>query len=343
MSRFFPALFGNSENATRIGGAIANGTLSHAYIIEGPEGSGKLFFARQMAAALACDHRLSPAHPLPCGKCPHCNRILGIGSPDVRIISPTTASIGVEVIRELRSDMYLSSTEESHKVYIIERAHIMTPQAQNALLKVLEEPPTAILVLLLTDSPDALLTTIRSRTQSIRMHLLTPVELEEALSNHVGAQSFRRREPESYAALLESAAGRLGYILPRLEERSRAALQKERAETELVVDALLCQPYTEKLLVMGKLPTKRAELSPLLDRVTVALRDLLLLSRCESAPLLFYLDKEGASKLAERAGVQQILAVYDRVRETQNALSYNANVSLALLSLFTEINMQKKE
>lgn len=343
MSRFFPSLYGNDDNAARIGGAIVSGTLSHAYILEGPDGSGKLFFAKQIAAALACDHRTNPAAALPCGKCPHCNRILGVGSPDVRVIAPGGASIGVEIIRELRQDMYLSSTEEAHKVYIFERAHTMTPQAQNALLKVLEEPPTDLLILLLTDSPDALLTTIRSRTQSIRMHLLTGSGMEMALASHIGAQTLKRKDPDGYAALIESAAGRLGYILPRLEEKSRASLQKERAETEEVVEALLVRPYAERIAVQNALPGKRPELIALLERVMVALRDLVLLLKDESAPLLFYIDKESAIALAEKAGVRRILAVYDCVCKAKESLSLNANTSLTILSLFTEIDKKSKK
>lgn len=338
MSRFFPSLYGNDDNAARIGGAIVSGTLSHAYILEGPEGSGKLFFAKQIAAALACDHRTNPAASLPCGKCPHCNRILGVGSPDVRVIAPSGASIGVEVIRDIRQDMYLSSTEEAHKVYIFERAHTMTTQAQNALLKVLEEPPTDIVILLLTDSPDALLTTIRSRTQSIRMHLLTESEMEAALASHIGAQTFKRKDPEGYAALLESAAGRLGYILPRLEEKSRASLQKERAETESVVEALLVRPYAERIAVQNALPSKRPDLVALLERVMLALRDLVLVAKDESAPLIYYIDKEAAIRLADAAGLRRILAVYDCVCAARESLSFNANTGLTMLSLFTEID-----
>jgi DNA polymerase-3 subunit delta' len=219
----------------------------------------------------------------------------------------------------------------------------MTPQAQNALLKVLEEPPTDIVILLLTDSPDALLTTIRSRTQSIRMHLLSAQQMEEALANHIAAQSLKRKDPDGYAALLESAAGRLGYILPRLEEKSRGALQKERAEAEAVVEALLVLPYADRIAVQNPLPSKRPELIALLERVMTALRDLLLLLKDEDAPLLFYIDKQSAVKLAEKAGTRRILAVYDCVCEAKESLSYNANIGLTTLSLFTEIDTRNKK
>ena len=339
MSRFFPRLWGNRENADRIGQAIVNNTLSHAYIIEGAEGCGKTFFARQIAAALACDHRLSPEKPLPCGTCVHCKRILGTGSPDVRLIAPTGASLSVDAIREARADMYLSSTEEAHKVYIIDRAHTMTPQAQNALLIVLEEPPTHSVILLLTDRADALLPTIRSRAQHLRMRLLTPAEMDEALSNDIRAQALKRTSPEEFSAILEGAGGCLGRVLPRLDDKARTAMMRDRATVERVTEALLSKGgYAQSHKAEDLLPQKRAELIEALEGVAVAVRDLILLTRDGDAPLLFYTDRARAQALAEATGLAALLTVFDRIGRTCDALSKNANVSLSLLSLFTENN-----
>jgi hypothetical protein len=174
------------------------------------------------------------------------------------------------------------------------------------------------------------------------MHLLSGEELREALKDHLGAEGYRRRDPEGFDALLESAGGRLGYILPRLEEKSRVALQKERKEAEAVAEALLFSPYDERLKVQSEMPTKRADLILLFERVMVAIRDLLLLSRDEGAPLLFFTDREMASTLAERAGQKRLLTTYDRVKEAKDSLTYNANVSLTVLWLFTDISTPKK-
>ncbi len=336
MERYFPRIYGNDENRDRLGRHIENGTLSHAYILEGPEGSGKLFFAKEMAAALACDKKGDTSSPLPCGNCPHCKRILGTGSPDVRVIESTGATTGVELIREMREDMYLSSTEEEHKVYIVNRAHTMTPQAQNALLIVLEEPPTNCVIFLLTDRSDALLTTIRSRTQTIRMHLLTPQEMADALQNVSPARMAKAKDPIGYQTLLESSGGCLGKVLPNLEEKAKNLLKKEKDEVGEIVQVLLVKEgYEKKLTLQKSLPQKRQEITELLEKVLLGLRDLIVLSKDPAAPLVFFTAREDAFRLAEQAGYTALLKTFDRVKETVEVLGKNANVNLTLLSLFT--------
>jgi DNA polymerase-3 subunit delta' len=335
---YFPHIWGNEENRARIGAAISAGTLSHAYIIEGPDGSGKRTFAREIAAALACAKRGDTASPLPCGSCPSCRKILADNSADVTYLAPNGATISVDAVRGMRADMYLSSSEEERKVYIIEDAHTMTPQAQNALLIVLEEPPTDLLILLLTDRADALLPTIRSRAQILRMKLLNDVQMKEALASHPAFKSLKSKSEDEYAALLESAGGRLGAILDLLDGKKSEALMQDRATVEKVVTALAGHArYTDLVPAMQLLPTKRAELIPLMALLSAALRDLTLLSRDDGCPLCFYTDRAAARKLAQQAGITHLLHLCDEVERAQNALNMNANVQLTLLTLFTGV------
>ncbi len=337
MKQFFPALYANDTHAARIGQAVLDGTLSHAYIIEGPNGSGKLFFALQIAAALACEKKGDDTYPLPCGTCPHCRRVLGGNSPDVHILDTDNKTIGVDAIKNMRSDMYLSSTEEDKKVYIINDAHRMTVQAQNALLIVLEEPPSDCVVFLLTDRRDSLITTICSRASDIRMHLLDIPTMDSALSAVKEAVTLKKNDPDTYEMLLENAAGCLGVAMGQMEKKARGQLQKEREiASEAVKSLLSTTSYRVKIAAMKSLPDKRSEAQDILESMLVALRDLILLARDHDAPLLFYTEREAANTLSEQAGIQHLLRAYDRVSLAWDALSNNANLTLTLSTLFTE-------
>lgn len=140
VKNYFPRLIGNEETKNRIGKAIESGRLPHAFLIGGPSGSGKSTLAIEIAAAMNCK---GEGDSLPCARCESCRRIYEGIYPDVKILSKAKdrATLGVEAIKDFREDMFLSSTESEHKIYIIDDAECMTPEAQNALLKVLEEPP----------------------------------------------------------------------------------------------------------------------------------------------------------------------------------------------------------
>lgn len=135
MRNIFPLLSGNEKLKALLGAHIAEGKLSHAYIFEGDDGSGKMTCALSAAASLACEKRNDALSPLPCGKCTSCRKIFGLFSPDVHIVSPKEKkSIGVDAIRDITSSLYISPNENDYCVYIIDDAHLMTAQAQNALL-----------------------------------------------------------------------------------------------------------------------------------------------------------------------------------------------------------------
>ena len=134
MRNIFPLLSGNEKLKALLGAHIAEGKLSHAYIFEGDDGSGKMTCALSAAASLACEKRNDALSPLPCGKCASCRKIFGLFSPDVHIVSPKEKkSIGVDAIRDITSSLYISPNENDYCVYIIDDAHLMTAQAQNAL------------------------------------------------------------------------------------------------------------------------------------------------------------------------------------------------------------------
>lgn len=337
MPTYFPSVIGNLAARRHFGEAIRGGTLSHAYILEGPLGSGKTLLATEIAAALACERRTT-ADVLPCGTCSACRRVREGLAPDVRVISSATATLGVDAVRELRADMYLSACEFTCKVYLIREAHKMTPQAQNALLKVLEEPPTDLVILLLTERAEALLPTIRSRAQLVRMELLSVKTIEEALARNVAARRLRERDPDAYRALIEGCGGALGQALSLLDgKRGEAYEKRHRAVEDAIRKLATGAPHAETVTALSALPTKRQELADVMDLFLSAMRDLIVAYRGDGVTLLFYTDREEAESLASRAGLMRLLALYDHVARAVDALAANANVQLTLATFISDV------
>lgn len=170
----FAGFLGNAALKDRLSAAFDRGRTSHCYLLCGPAGSGKRTLAAIMAAALQCRSR-----SVPCGQCPQCRKVLGGNHPDVITVDdPDKKTVTVDRIREARSDAFIRPNEGNRKVYLIPRAQDMNEAAQNALLKVMEEPPPYGVFLLLTDNAEKLLPTVRSRCAELR---LEPVPKSQAL------------------------------------------------------------------------------------------------------------------------------------------------------------------
>ena len=190
------------------------GRLVHAYLFCGARGCGKKTLARLLAQALFCE---AGEAERPCGHCPACKRFLSGNHPDARTVAPKGRSIGVDDVRELIDYLSRRPYEGGWHVAIIERAEKMTPSAQNALLKTLENPPEDTVFFLLTETPGALLSTVRSRARLVRVSPLTREACAEALVR-------RGVEAKRAARLAGLAHGSVGRALELGSDASFEAL-----------------------------------------------------------------------------------------------------------------------
>ena len=341
MQSYFPTLVGNEETAHRLGEAIRTGTFPHAHLIAGPSGSGRHTLALGIAAALNCENAARDDLPLPCGICNTCRRIREGNFTDVKVLSRSDgrATIGVEEVRAFREDMFLSASESAHKIYIIEDFDTATPPAQNALLKVLEEPPPDVVILLLADGCGKILTTIQSRVQLTRMQRLEPQVIEAyLLQKSPDAKALSARDPEGFRAAILRADGRLGAALTDATGKESEATKKARAVTEGVIRASLPNtPYPVLRAAVFSLPTKRAELSDALDSVLLALRDLLLVKCRTEEPPLFYTGKRAAEDLAAQMTKKRILRLFDLFSEMAAYNRQNGNITAILSNLSAKL------
>lgn len=335
---YLPGLVGNTALRERLGAELERGVFSHAYILEGPRGCGKHTLAREIILSLACEHRTDVSTPLPCGTCPTCRKIAAGNCPDVIFVSREAdkATLGVDVIRAMREGVNVLPNDLDVKIYVIEDAHTMTTQAQNALLLTLEEPPSFVRFLLLSEQGDALLETIRSRAPILRMQ---PVE-DEMLCAYllspargaVARTAAALKEGGELAALLRMAGGRIGRALELLEEKKRAPMMARReAASELC--ALLADGKRRDALLAHLLSfgSARDELCARLSLFKEALRDLIALCCSEEAPLVFFTDREAAVELSARFLQRELFQFVEATDLALAALSANANTRLVMI------------
>ena len=337
----FPDFVGSDALRARIGDAVISNRLSHAYLIEGPEGSGKRTFARMIAAAVACERRGEPGTDLPCGNCPACKKILSDRSTDVHYLDKgDRATVSVDAIRDLRREMSLSPTELDTRFFIIDDADAMTPAAQNALLISLEEPPAGVLILLLAESADALLPTVRSRVQTLRLEPVPPDAVRAYLLRvSPEAKILDSEGGRKLDAVIAASHGRIGVALAYLTPKREAALEKMRETVAGVVRAAACgASYADVLRAVFTLPTKRAELTNYFVPLIEACRDLSVLKRSPDAPLLFYVDRDEAKALADKADSLRLIRIYDACLDASDAVRANGNVQTVLTSLAVSVS-----
>lgn len=341
MRNYFPRLVGNDETKARLGRAIESGSLPHAFLIGGPSGSGKSTLAYEIAAALNCERQ--GGDTLPCGKCNCCRRIYDRSFPDVKLLSRNKdrATLGVEAVKDFREDMFLSATESENKIYIIDDAETMTPEAQNALLKVLEEPPSAVRIILLAKECDRILTTIKSRTQYIAMSRFQDGEIEKwLLQNSQEARTLKSVDPTRFYGIIMSADGRLGLAGELASGRRSEDNEEERSEIIRLLSALSGKAsYAELHSVISRFPSKRAELQLTLERLISALRDLLVIKYDPRAKTVFFPTGEDAARLCGDIDRRRIVRLYDAVSEAHELCIRNANVSNLLASLTSRIKL----
>lgn len=327
-----PQVVSNDALRSRLCTDILKGKLSHAYIIEGTAGTGKHLIAKNIAAALSCLCKDSDGISLPCLHCINCRKIMNGISPDVIFIKREEgkAQIGVESVRMIRSDVAIMPNDLDYKIYIIEEADKMTSQAQNALLLTLEEPPEYVVFLLLCESAELLLETVRSRAPILRTEPVKSAEMAEFLcSTESAAARLRASSEKEFFELIAASGGSVGKALSYLDPEKRAELNAYRESVKTFVNTVLGSRSGESLTELtSSLPQKREELSELIGGVMLALRDILLLKRSEDAPLCFYSDREEALTVSELRSAGYILKLYENCLSADDALARNANVKL---------------
>ena len=183
--------------------AIAAGKLSHAYILHGERGMGKLNIAKEAAKAIQCESNAPEKTDKTgeaCGQCKSCHQAESDNQPDIKYVTPAKKTLGVDDIREqINDDALIKPYGSPYKIYIIPKSDTMTVQAQNALLKTIEEPPSYAIFILLAANTDAFLPTILSRCVMLNAKTVSEGEIVNALKNKFGVGDYDAKVAASFA------------------------------------------------------------------------------------------------------------------------------------------------
>ena len=212
----FSTLLGNERLKENLTASLGKGHISHFYLISGPRGSGKRTLAKLLAAAILCGHPDKP-----CLACTPCRKVMEGTHPDfITVEDPEHKTVAVRIVRQFREDVFIRPNESEYKIYLFPQE--LGLEGQNALLKILEEPPKHGVFILLSDNPEKLLPTVRSRCTELKLQSLPEKILHRQLR-----QAFPGAEETDLQAAMARSGGFLGQAREILQSGDAVPPQTE--------------------------------------------------------------------------------------------------------------------
>lgn len=316
----YASFAGNPEAKRLLSSCVDNGRFPHALLMEGLPGSGRRTLARLLAAAAVCS---APAGTeKPCGVCPACQKAAHGSHPDILETGGDGAarSFHIDTVRELRETAYVLPNEAARRVMILAGANAMTEQAQNALLKILEEPPAYLLFILTCESRAQMLPTIQSRSLCVSL---------SGVSEEAALPILRERLPDAEETTLRQGlamfGGRIGQVMAAMEDDG---FQKTRELSGKMAEALTAPCEWELMRLTGLLEKDKALADGTLAALSLIFRDALA-ARSGSGCRLSA-SQEAAERLSRTLSGPQLMALLSTAEELQRARLRNINHTLFL-------------
>ncbi len=329
MENCFSVIRKNTALKERLACEIAEGRFPHAYIIAGAKGSGKRTLAINIAAALACKN----SKAIPCGNCESCEKILGGFSPDVIFVRKDVdkKEFTVNLVREIKDSIYIAPNELEKRVYIIEDAETMNQNAQNAFLKVLEEPPHYVVFLLLCSNTENLLETVKSRAPILYTEHISADEIKAYLEeNSPRARELSKNAPEKFDSIAIAANGSIGAALSLCEESDKHL--QLRNLTLAFLKAWSAPTLFDLDLFCSDMPSEADVLAEFLMTLKSALRDVTLLKCGYEDSLLFFFNYDEAEDYVARITSSKAIALIEAIDTLSDKLKFYLDTKLAAVT-----------
>ena len=315
----FKDVVGHRDIIQYIKDAVGQNKVSHAYILNGQRGSGKKMLAKLFAMTLQCES----GEAEPCGECRSCIQANNGNQPDIITVKhEKPASISVDDVRtQINGDIMIKPYSSPYKVYIVPEADLMTVQAQNAILKTIEEPPEYAVIFLLTENADSLLPTIRSRCVMLKLRNIKDKLVKKYLMEQMQVPDY---QADLCAAFAQGNIGRA------------ITLAKSEHFNEIKEDAIQLMKYIDEMelseivAAIKEINKYKLEVADYLDIMTIWYRDVLLYKATKDVGGLVFGDqlkfiKQKASK-SSYEGLETILESIEKAK-----VRIKANVNFDLL------------
>ena len=305
-------IIGHQQITEQLQQTVASDRIAGAYLFVGPTGVGKETVARYFTQLIFCEQDTQP--PTACGTCLACRKVDSGNHPDLQFIRPEGSLLKIGQIRELQKQIIYEPLEASRKVYILTDVERMNEEAENCLLKTLEEPPASSVLILLTSNIRALLPTTRSRCQILQFHPMPTQELAEILVERFSVA------PEQATPLAITAEGVIGKALTQLEKGD--VLTEEVPEILKTTDQLAAFRLAEHI----------KDNPETLGELVTWYRDLLFLQQGAPTDLIIHIySVEELQRIVPQYSRLRIQQAIQTVFDTKSLIeNTNTNATLAL-------------
>ena len=325
----FKDVVGHKNIIKYISSAVQADAVSHAYILNGERGSGKKLLANLFAMSLQCENRDEDGDA--CGKCRSCRQAAGGNQPDIiRIMHEKPNTISVDDIRtQVNNDIVIKPYSSKYKIYIIPEADLMSAQAQNALLKTIEEPPEYAVIMLLTENAEALLPTIRSRCVMMKLRNIKDQLVKKYLMEQMEIPDYKADVCVAFAQ------GNMGKAIMLATSEYFNEIKEEVVHLLRNIDEM---NVSELMDAVKKCMTYKMEINDYLDMIAIWYRDVLIYKATKNVDRVVFSDQLRYIKArASKSSYEGIENILDAIEKAKARLKANVNFELTMELLLLTI------
>lgn len=325
----FKDVVGHNNIIEYIENAVTSGNISHAYILNGEKGSGKKLLAKLFAMSLQCENREEDGDA--CGECSACKKAKSNNHPDIiRVTHEKPTTISVDEIREqVNNDVVIKPYIGPYKIYLIPDADMLSVQAQNALLKTIEEPPAYAVIILLTRNAEVLLPTIRSRCVMLKLRNIR----DRLVKKHL----MEKMELTDYKADLcvAFAQGSIGRAIALASSEFFNDIKEEAVHMLRNIDDMQTEDMIE---AVKKCTTFKLDINDYLDIISIWYRDILIYKATKNVDSIVFSDQLRYIKdRASKSSYENIETIIDAIEKAKARLKANVNFELTMELLLLTI------
>ncbi|GAA0793113.1 DNA polymerase III subunit delta' [Clostridium sp. AF19-22AC] len=325
----FKDVVGHKNIIQYIGNAVKTDKVSHAYILNGEKGSGKKLLASLFAMSLQCQDREEDGDA--CGKCQSCKQTVNNNQPDIiKVTHEKPSTISIDDIREqVNNDIVIKPYSSRYKIYIIADADMMTVQAQNALLKTIEEPPEYAVIMLLTENAETLLPTIRSRCVMLKLRNIKDQLVKKYLMEQMEIPDYKADVCVAFAQ------GNMGKAIMLATSEHFNEIKEEAVHLLRNINEM---DLNELIDAVKRCMSYKLEISDYLDVIAIWYRDVLIYKATRNVDRVVFSDQLKYIKdRANKSSYEGIEIILDALEKAKSRLKANVNFELTMELLLLTI------